>query len=52
MALGPRHDLMISATLISVIDLFPADQAVEEPHVFAAVMFDSCALRPVCLSPD
>lgn len=33
MAFGPRHDLMISAT------------------VFAAVMFDSWALRPNCRSP-
>lgn len=27
MALGPRHDLMISATLCFVIVLFQADQA-------------------------
>jgi hypothetical protein len=32
-ALGPRHDLMMSAT------------------VFAAVMLESCALRPNCRSP-
>ena len=50
-ALGPRQDRMISATLNCCEQrnlLFHAKWT----YVFAAVIFDSCALRPNCLSPD
>ena len=47
MALGPRHDRMMSATL----GRSAAVRWRALTHVLAAVMLDSWALRPNCLSP-
>lgn len=52
MALGPRHDRMMSATLGEFrqpcTDGGPTSLVT---HVFAAVMFDICAFLPNCRSP-
>ena len=51
MALGPRHDRIMSATLQPFNIRFPHCFRFWLAYVFAAVIFDSCALRPTCLSP-
>ena len=51
-AFGPRHDLMISATLWRVSLHYAGLDTRLWAYVFAAVIFDSWALRPTCLSPD
>jgi hypothetical protein len=62
MALGPRHDRMISATLCRQgmrVSASGAQQTSDistrcgegRAYVLAAAMLDSWALRPVCLSP-
>lgn len=48
-ALGPRHDRMMSATLVAgQLIVFTESNCT---HVFAAVIFDICACFPICLSP-
>lgn len=52
MALGPRHDRMMSETLEDEpLASARAAHKQERTYVFAAVMLDNCARRPTCLSP-
>jgi hypothetical protein len=55
-AFGPKHDRMISATLFEVSIfglpwLSKLGGVVDVAHVLAAVMLESWAFLPVCLSP-
>jgi hypothetical protein len=54
MALGPRHDRMMSATLFSRVSATShanlEDHGFVGTHILAAAILDICAFRPVCLS--
>jgi hypothetical protein len=55
-AFGPKHDRMMSATLfeVSIVCLPWVSKlggAIDGAHVLAAVILESWAFLPVCLSP-